>query len=83
MELILNAAVSVCALAAGGENNSAVFDRTSGQTLLLNGRVSALANLLALEGGLTFGQVCTTLKLDQETLGPLVHELASYGIIEL
>ncbi|MFT5721732.1 MAG: putative transcriptional regulator [Motiliproteus sp.] len=68
---------------SGDVNCSAVFDRDSGQTLLLSGGVSALATLLALKGGLTPDQISLSLELDKQTLESLVYELTSCGMIDL
>lgn len=82
MELTLRPTLSVRML-SGDVNCSAVFDRDSGQTLLLSGGVSALATLLALKGGLTPDQISLSLELDKQTLESLVYELTSCGMIDL
>ncbi|MFT6915452.1 MAG: hypothetical protein ACJAWL_001759 [Motiliproteus sp.] len=82
MELTLRPTVLVRVL-SGDVDSSAVFNRASGQTLLLNGGVAALATLLALKGGLTADQVSLSLELDKQTLESLVYELASCGMMDL
>lgn len=82
MDLTLRSAVKVRTL-SGAISCSAIFDHASGQTLLLNGRISALANLLALKQSLTCAQASAALELDQEALESLVHELAHHGIVDL
>ncbi len=67
---------------APSADSSAVFDRSSGQTLLLAGPVAALANLLASDGSVTFEQAAAVLMLDQDSLASLVDELESFGIVD-